>query len=645
MKNTGFKILLFYFSSAPFCLWAQKIDLSNYQQKYPENAAIYLEYREEITIDKIADSIQIFENHTEKILHLNSNSKFLAKDKVFSSFFIKTRSISAETLIPKGDGYEKMKVEDLVDKDESSEGVFYDDSKSTNFIFPGIQPGAITVLNYTQQIMDPHFLSSFYFQSFLPIETAVLTLKINKDISINSRIFNQGNLQIEVNESRKGKYNIYTWTSHNIQKIEFEDNTPNYSYFAPHIIYYIEKVKQGNGEKIVLENVKDLFTWYATFTRHLSKAEDPALKKKVDEIISGLQTDEEKVKAVFYWVQDNIKYIAFEEGMRGFIPHDPGVIYRNRYGDCKDMASITRGMLQLAGIPAYLTWIGSRDIPYRYDEVPAPIVDNHMITTWFDNGKPIFLDATSKYTPFGLPSSMIQGKQALIQTGDNTYQLETVPIIDKEANYSIDSSYINLENGQISGSGMVSMGGYDKIFNTYRISYRNGDKLDDFMKAKLTRGSNKFLVTDYKIHNLDNRDLPLQINYAFTIDDYYKQIGDEIYFNLNLDRSFFNQLIDVKNRRYPIENEYKYVHTYIYNLVIPTGYEVEYLPENSSYSNDLGGFKLNYTSGNGFIKMEKQIFVDYLMLGQKDFDNWNEFIQGISNAYSDAIILKKNEKK
>lgn len=636
-----FCILVF----SPLSLFAQKIDLADYQNKYPENAAIYLEYNKEITIDKVADTIQVFESHLEKILHLNSNSKYLAKDKVFSSFFIKTKSISAETLIPKGDSYSSMKVEDLVEKDESSEGVFYDDSKSTNFIYPGIQPGAITVLKYTQQILDPRFLSSFFFQSFLPVESAKLTLKVDKSITINSLIFNQGDLQIDTEESKKGKYNIYTWTAHNIPKVEYEENAPNYSYIAPHIIYYIEKIKTSKGDKVVLENVKDLFHWYATFTSHLKNTNDPALKKKVDELVSGLKTTEDKVKAIFYWVQDNIKYIAFEEGMRGFIPHNPGVIFTNRYGDCKDMASITRGMLQLAGIDAYLTWIGSRDIPYNYNEVPTPIVDNHMITTWFDNGKPVFLDATSKYTPFGLPSSMIQGKQALIQTGDNTFELKTVPIVDKEVNYTIDSSSISLESGKLLGKGKVSMGGYDKIFNTYRISYSSGNKLDDLMKSKLTRGSNKFLVTDYKIENLDNKDKPLIINYSYSIDDYYKHIGDEIYINLNLDRTFFNQLIDIKTRKYPIEKEYKYVHTYIYDLAIPAGFEVEYLPENSSYSNNVGGFTIKYVTKKGFIHLEKQIFVDYLMLEQKDFGKWNDVVKAISNAYTDAIILKKSDKK
>lgn len=43
------------------------------------------------------------------------------------------------------------------------------------------------------------------------------------------------------------------------------------------------------------------------------------------------------------------------------------------------MASLTSTMLNLAGVPAHLVWIGTRDIPYRYVENPSMSVDNHMI--------------------------------------------------------------------------------------------------------------------------------------------------------------------------------------------------------------------------------------------------------------------------
>ena len=51
----------------------------------------------------------------------------------------------------------------------------------------------------------------------------------------------------------------------------------------------------------------------------------------------------------------------------------------------KDNSSILYEMLKAAGIKGELTWIGTRSIPYKYNELPTPSVDNHMIL-YYQNG-------------------------------------------------------------------------------------------------------------------------------------------------------------------------------------------------------------------------------------------------------------------
>jgi hypothetical protein len=236
---------------------------------------------------------------------------------------------------------------------------------------------------------------------------------------------------------------------------------------------------------------------------------------------------------------------------------------------------------------------------------------------------------------------MIQGKQALVQTGPDSSQLETVPVIDRKVNFKRDSSIIKISNGRVIGNGILSEGGYEKIFDTYRITFASGTKLDELIKAKLTRGSNKFLLENYNLTNLTNKDLPLEITYSFNIQDYYKQIGDEIYLNLNLSKPFFNQLIDIERRKYPIETEYKYEHTYITTLEIPNGYEIEHLPRNSEFMNEVAGYSINYELLGSKVILRKTVFVEYLILALEKFPAWNDVINKINEAYTDALILKK----
>ena len=124
------------------------------------------------------------------------------------------------------------------------------------------------------------------------------------------------------------------------------------------------------------------------------------------------------------------------------------------------MASIIHEMLRMAHIKSYLTWIGSRDIPYTYSEVPTPATDNHMITTYLDKNKHwVFLDGTGKDAPINTFTSFIQGKQAMIGLTNDSFALATLPVPDTSANTTIDSSHVSIQDKLVIGKGKITMKG------------------------------------------------------------------------------------------------------------------------------------------------------------------------------------------
>src|SRR6185295_13248471 len=156
--------------------------------------------------------------------------------------------------------------------------------------------------------------------------------------------------------------------------------------------------------------------------------------------------------------------------MRGQIPHTGSYAFEKRYGDCKDMANLVVTMLRMAGISSYRTWIGTRDLPYRYTQWPTPLVDNHMIATYVGpDHRYYFLDATGSHTPFGFPSSMIQGKEALIGKDKDTYEIKEVPEVSMKINFSKDSVELELDKGNITGKGKKSFEGYLKVSASYEL--------------------------------------------------------------------------------------------------------------------------------------------------------------------------------
>jgi len=605
--------------------------------------AVYLKYHRDILIDIQNDSIQVFSTQSNDLLNLNEQAKVLAREKVHTSHLVSLIDIQAKTLVPNGKRYKEIAVENFEETDDRARGVFYDDSKSVIFVFPGVQPGSRSILDYTTRINDPRFLTSFYFGSFIPVEESKLTIKVNKKISLNFKVFNQDQHEIEFTTEEKGDFLIYQWKARELPSISLERDAPKISYFSPHVIYYIKEAQINGQAQVVLRDVNDLYRMYYGFLENVNKEDDQTLKSIVDSLTTDLSTDEEKVKEIFYWVQDHIKYIAFEDGMRGFIPHSAGLVCDKRYGDCKDMASITQNMLQLANIKSHFAWVGSRDLPYKYSEIPTPVVDNHMISVYDQDGEYVFLDATSKYTPFGFPSSMIQGKEVLIAIDEGRFQIRQVPVVDRQKNVKADSSYFSISGNTISGSGELKLRGYPKVYNAYKLIGLDDTRERRFVTDFLKKGNNKFFVEDYSIQNLEEREHNLIVDYQYKVEDYVKQVGDEIFLNLNLNKVFFNEFIDLDKRTLPKENDYFFTHKYTFVFEIPENYKIEYLPTNQAHDHKFFGFDISYEIEGNKIIQKKEVYLNYLILEPENFEDWNNLVQQLNEAYREVLILKKKK--
>ncbi len=101
-------------------------------------------------------------------------------------------------------------------------------------------------------------------------------------------------------------------------------------------------------------------------------------------------------------------------------------------------------------MPGY-SGIGTKHIAYDYS-TPNLSVDNHMICTLFKDGKTIYLDGTEKFNAFGEYADRIQGKQVLIENGDE-FILQHVPQANAKSNKEHFAYTLSLsENKEITGS-------------------------------------------------------------------------------------------------------------------------------------------------------------------------------------------------
>ena len=627
-------------------LLSQKVNYDSLQMKYSDEPAVFSIDKEHMHIAVKDDKLSVFSDHLSEICYLKDNAKAYADKSMYYSYFTALDHITAYSLVPKEKvkKFEKIPVTEFSDNNVLSSSVFFDSSKKKSFVFPKAVKGGVGHLEYRETYNDPKFIGVFYFNSYLPVLHSEFSLTFPSNVKVEYTLRNAEKYAIGFSKEEKKGNTIYKWVAKDIAAYDVQDHAPAISYYAPHLILRITQFthKDGTVEK-VLPDVDALYSWYYSLVEKVNSEKNEDLQRIVDSLTAQIVSKDEKAKAIFNWVQNNVKYVAFEDGMGGFVPREAHLICQRRYGDCKDMASIITTMLRAAGLEAHLTWIGSRDIPYTYAQVPMPIVDNHMIAAYKkEDATYVFLDAVGSYTPYGFPTSMIQGKEALVENGMGKYNIVKVPEIDKEKNRRSDSVLLRIEDKVLVGKAWMDCRGYDKLNFVYRMINISEDKYPDILKGYIDKGSNKIELQNVQVAGLNNRDTNLLVQYDFKLPDYAKFVGDEVYVNLFLEKEFKGRNIDIAKRRgIPMESDYKYVDREIVRLEIPKGMQLDYLPASVSYHHALFGFDIKYQQVQGEVLLSKSVYIDYLLLMEENFEAWNTMVKELNKAYNEVVILKK----
>ncbi|GFZ85670.1 hypothetical protein GCM10011531_16220 [Aquaticitalea lipolytica] len=611
-----------------------------YSQDFSNEDFIYLKRHEHIKIGLVKQSFEITKLVSEQAEYLSANKLYFANESMSFDSFTSIEDIDAYTYLPSSN--KNIKVDYIETKREFDNGIFYSDQESKIFTFPAVTKGAITNLNYKEVIKDPHFLGLFRFGTYVPTKSAQLSIEFPSNISIGYIDFNTKDISVDFKQETSKDITTYTWTANNTKGYQSEDDGESVLYFVPHIIVYIKSYEYKGERYNVLNDVNDLYKWYASLVDQIDTNDLQKVYKIANDITKSLPTKREKAEAIFHWVQNNINYVAFEDGLGGFIPRGAASVCDKRYGDCKDMANLLYEMLNHVGIEAYRTWIGTRDRPYTYSQVPTPMVDNHMITTAIIDGETIFLDGTDSYVPFGMPSAFTQTKEALLGINSTTFKLITVPVQKAEQSVTDVNTAIHIKDDMFIVTEKRLLSGYEKVEFITDYLYKKATKTEEeFLNTTLALGNNKTSYNNITKQNFDNKRNPLELAYNLTIDNYVKKVGTKLYINLDIDRVLSKSKVDIEDKKYDKKIDHTYTKNYVTILTIPEGYTASFIPEDLSFENENYGYKITYTQKDNTIIQHKNIFVNTLSVKKQDFESWNEFIKSLIKAYKKSIILEQ----
>lgn len=623
---------------------AQLYDLNAYKSKYSGHHVVRLSREKTIKIDLVKSEIQALTTISEDFFILNNEgASILAEDEIFYTSFENLENIDAYAFDGTKKSGKKLKATNFKTKDAENDGsIFHDDNKVTSFLYTGLKEGMVRHLGYELDHHEYRFPHSFHFFSYFPTEKAVFTIDHDTSIHLLKYDYNFDGMDIQFEERVEKDRRIWTWTCTNYAEYRRDSYAPDVYYYLPGTAVQISHYFLNGKRQHVLGDVQDLVNWYSeNVDEVLAETPSDELKELAVSLTKDIPIELDKVKAIYYWVQDNIKYIAFEDGMGGLVPRRANEVCEKRFGDCKDMATIIYKMMEAAGIDGRIAWIGTIDIPFKYSEFPSTMVDNHMIAVYYDGDAPIFLDATASNQPIDLPAVGIQGKEALVYKSKDNYKIERVPIADQKQTEIIDKVSITIDGRKVKGTVNSTLTGYYTWIVRNGLLRRNERSADEKVEDYYDYGNNSFKVTKAKISNLEDRELPLIFDFDFEVENYALTIDGEMYVNMVMSKDIHKEDELKSTRTSPFMMDFHSFDIYEVRLQIPEGMKVKFIPENLEYKSDYVYFMINYTADEKEVVLTINNSFSFLILEPKDFIIWNEYVATVKKALSSSVVLIK----
>jgi hypothetical protein len=517
--------------------------------------------------------------------------------------------------------------------------IFHSDLQYKHISFTNVVDSTKIDLRYEKKYKNPRLLSLFTFQDSYFIDNTELKIVYDPTIEMGYKLFGANTDKITFHETTENGKKVLTWKASNIPHFEEEDNMNSPIYYIPHVIFYVKSYHKEGKPVTYLNTAKELYEWYANIIKDANKRDQSQIKATVATLLQNIKNDEEKAQVIFNWVQKNLHYVAFEYGMGGFIPRDAVDVFEKKYGDCKDMANLTNEMLKAAKLNSSLTWIGTRSKPYSYSDLPTPLVDNHMIASVEINKKRYYLDATDKFCPFTYPSSMIQGKEALIGKNNTDFTIEKVQIVPAEQNKKSFKIDYKIEQNALKGKAEVAVNGLSKShFANLLAAYPN--KEEEIVKSLFTNTNERISleIMDKNLANYENK--PALVTFNFSVDNGIKKSADKIILKPFLVFPYKDGSIDLDQRKYGLELENLTNFEMEYKITLEENMKIDFLPQTTVFSNEVGFIEMKYAIHENQIIINQKSHTKMLDIEVKKLPLWNEFVKICNKMYNQSIVLK-----
>jgi hypothetical protein len=369
------------------------------------------------------------------------------------------------------------------------------------------------------------------------------------------------------------------------------------------------------------------------------------IASQVETLSSGQSETLSKIDALYTYVSRQIRYVAIEIGIGGFQPHHPADVFKNKYGDCKDKATLLISMLSKIGLRGYPALVGTRGDVEADPKAPTLATFDHMIVAlpvpaslrtavekfpaYDSRNQILWIDPTSETDPLGELPEMDQGVFALIaypERGD----LQRIPQPTPEQNGSEYSVNVHLQSD---GTGAADVEAkYFGASNSHRHRFYRGRSQTEILKAfeeRVTRYANQASFGKASIAGTEDNRQQITEKFSFAGNFATASTGDSWFFQPLILSGIAVPEVGPRPRQLPLDVGTPYHVKCNYRLELPAGMRVERLPDKNSIKSEFGEVTIEYSmSGDALVATQTVSFAVSLIPPDK-YSDFRDFV----NAY------------
>lgn len=621
------------------------------QNRFEGAVAVVLESRDTGTVDDqgeslVQESFKRIKLMNRKALDCGENDPNCRLERAvcYNETWDKVKFIKVRTITPEGDVLEQN-MDDMTDRTYTTWAIPDQDQRCYVYRVKGAEPGAIIEEHY--EIYSKKILGAggFWFQDRDPVLEASYTLSTPADYNYKWKL---ENIDIKPTEKKVGNRIVRNWTARDVSPLISEEGMIAPDDVAQQIKIANEKIA-AFGDYPACKSIKTWEDMGRCWQEMIAKQqqETPAIKDVVAKIAAENKTETDKVKAVWKYMNENVRYVGLERGLAGFIPLSAGVVCSKKYGDCKAVAGLISVLCRGLGLKADPILIGTRPQLGDLDvDLPGPFHFNHSIARVEADGKVYWLDATGRYTSFDTTQARNQGVHVVVGDPKKAF-LDYIPIQPPEQNLSDAKVVLTpAADGSVTLEMERTTTGDTAADYRYRSYAYDDVRWKKWIEEYVAESYPQAAIVEQSYVGKKDNNAPFVIKLKAKIPKAMQSTGRGL--SLEVKEMFPSSIFDLfqlPKRRYAMDLNYEWMRKSRFEVQIPKGMEVDGMPRNVALDDEFVKVeRMSQIEGDkvvtvlSWINKNLQIPADKYLQARKSF-------QKVLDATSFLVMFKPEKKK